>query len=500
MNIAQTITRAVRRQPDRPCVFLGTRMLHTYASFEERVSRLANGLRSATRAGDRVAIVMENRPEYLELLFAAWWAGLVVVPINVKLHPKEVAYIAGHSGAVLVFCGPSSEPELRHELGGSVIALPGTRYKAYLDGEPLPLQEREPEDPAWIFYTSGTTGRPKGARLSHGNLHCMATSYLNDVEEVTDADRCLYAAPMSHGAGLYSVVFMHGGAAHVFPDSGRFDPAEALSTAIAHRRVSMFAAPTMIKRLVREASVRGVAPSAFKTIVYGGAPMYVDDLRHAMETLGGCLAQIYGQGEAPMTISTLSKKDHARSAEAGGERLLGSVGKPFSSVSVHIRADDGREAPADTPGEVFVKGGVVMSGYWKDAEASAEVLREGWLRTGDIGVLDADGYLTLLDRSKDVIITGGSNVYPREVEEVLQAHPSVAEVSVIGRPDPEWGERVVAFVVPGSGTPVDGAALDRHCLAHLARFKRPKAYHFLDSLPKNEYGKILKKALRRMET
>lgn len=141
-----------------------------------------------------------------------------------------------------------------------------------------------------------------------------------------------------------------------------------------------------------------------------------------------------------------------------------------------------------------------MSGYWKDAEASAEVLREGWLRTGDIGVLDADGYLTLLDRSKDVIITGGSNVYPREVEEVLQAHPSVAEVSVIGRPDPEWGERVVAFVVPGSGTPVDGAALDRHCLAHLARFKRPKAYHFLDSLPKNEYGKILKKALRRMET
>jgi long-chain acyl-CoA synthetase len=182
----------------------------------------------------------------------------------------------------------------------------------------------------------------------------------------------------------------------------------------------MFAAPTMVRRLVREVSARGADPSAFKTIVYGGAPMYADDLRHAMETLGGCLVQIYGQGEAPMTISTLSKKDHGLGGEPRGQRVLASVGRPFSSVSVSIRADDGREVPAGTSGEVFVSGEVVMSGYWKDAEATGETLREGWLRTGDVGVLDAGGYLTLLDRSKDVIITGGSNVYPREVEEVLQ--------------------------------------------------------------------------------
>lgn len=491
MNIARSITRTAAKHPRRPCVYEGAQLLHTYAAFADRVSRLAGGLRARARTGDRVALVMGNRPEYLELLFAIWWAGLVAVPINAKLHPREAAYIIGHCGAGLVLCDESWEPELRRLPGVTVTAAPGPGYDAYLEARPLLLQPRAPEDLAWIFYTSGTTGRPKGARLSHGNLHAMSTAYTTAVETVSGTDRYLYAAPMSHGAGLYAVVFMDGGAAHVLPPSGRFDPAEVLATAAAHGNVTLFAAPTMVKRLVREAAAARPDPGVFRTIVYGGAPMYVDDLRQAMRTLGGCLAQIYGQGEAPMTISTLSKADH----RLGDDRVLGSAGRPFPSVTVRLCDEDGREVPPGTPGEVLVKGDVVMSGYWEDEEATRRALRGGWLRTGDIGVLE-DGFLTLLDRSKDVIISGGSNVYPREVEEVLQAHPGVAAVSVVGEPDPEWGERVVAYVVPEPGAELDEADLDRHCLAALARFKRPRAYHVVGELPTSPYGKILKKALR----
>ncbi|WP_101790905.1 AMP-binding protein [Nonomuraea indica] len=493
-NIAEAVAATAWREPDRPCVFLGTDPLHTYGSFAQRVARLAGGLRSLARPGDRVAIAMTNRPEYLELLFATWWAGLVAVPVNRKLHPSEIVYIADHCDVTLLFC--DQDAALREALPASraecLVLCPDGRYQALLQADPLPLQPVAPDDLAWIFYTSGTTGRPKGARLSHRNLSAMARSYVADIAQVTPADRHLYAAPMSHGAGLYSVVFMAGGAAHVFLRSGRFDPAELLSTASAHRHVTVFAVPTMIRRLVREATTRGVDPAAFRTIVYGGAPMYVDDLRQARAVLGGCLVQIYGQGEAPMTISTLSQAEHLHH----DDRVLASVGRPFSTVEVRLCDADGKDVQPDTPGEVLVKGDVVMDGYWRDEQATGEALRDGWLRTGDIGTLDATGRLTLLDRSKDVIISGGSNIYPREVEEVLQTHPGVADVSVVGEPDPEWGERVVAYVVPEPGVALETEALDRHCLAHLARFKRPKAYRFLAALPRNTYGKVVKARLR----
>jgi long-chain acyl-CoA synthetase len=255
----------------------------------------------------------------------------------------------------------------------------------------------------------------------------------------------------------------------------------------------MFAAPTMVKRLVEcDAQCN---PDHINTIVWGGAPMYVADARAAIDRFGPRFAQIYGQGESPMTITTLSKqeiadRDHPRWAER-----LGSAGRPFGCLEVTIADGDDRALPTGEAGEILCRGDVVMPGYWNNPEASAATLRGGWLHTGDVGAFDAEGYLTLKDRSKDVIISGGSNIYPREVEEILLEHASVREVSVIGRPDPEWGEVVVAYVVGDA----DRGELDALCLNGIARFKRPKDYVFVSALPKNNYGKILKTELRELD-
>jgi long-chain acyl-CoA synthetase len=249
----------------------------------------------------------------------------------------------------------------------------------------------------------------------------------------------------------------------------------------------------MVQRLVDHIAATGAASEGFKTLVYGGGPMYVQDIRRALTTMGPRFVQIYGQGESPMTITALSRGHLADAAHPRWVERLGSVGMAQTLVEVAVVGTDGVSLPAGATGEVVVRGDTVMAGYWRKPEATARTLRDGWLWTGDLGALDEDGFLTLKDRSKDVIISGGSNIYPREVEEVLLHHPGVREVSVIGEADAEWGEVVVAFVV---GDCTDAAALDALCLAHIARFKRPKRYHFVPELPKNNYGKVLKTALR----
>jgi long-chain acyl-CoA synthetase len=281
----------------------------------------------------------------------------------------------------------------------------------------------------------------------------------------------------------------------VVPESGGFDADEVFVLAKAHRGVGMFAAPTIVKRLVERAAATGPDLSGLETVVYGGGPMYVADLRRALEVMGPRFAQIYGQGESPMTITALAKRfvndrDHPRWLER-----IASVGIAQSGVEVAVRGEDGRDLPAGEIGEVCVRGAVVMQGYWGNPEATAKSLQGGWLWTGDLASFDDEGFLTLKDRSKDLIISGGSNIYPREVEEALLSHPGVAEVSVVGRPDPEWGEAVVAFVVARGEAPTAGS-LDAHCLARIARFKRPKEYRFVEALPKNHYGKVLKTSLR----
>ncbi len=481
MNLVMWLERAARASPEAVALFKGTSPWARYRELARRVACLAAGLRARAglKAGDRVAIMMKNSPEYLEALYALWWAGLVAVPVNAKLHPKEVAFIVEDSGARLVIEAGRQLEELKGE-------------------EAAQCAEADPASLAWLFYTSGTTGRPKGAMLSHRNLAQMTFSYFADVDNVERGGRLLHAAPLSHGSGLYNFTHLAKGAAQVVPESGGFEPAEILSLLEFHRDVSFFAAPTMVKRLV-EAVRRSPSPlgegAGLRTLVYGGGPMYLADLRAAMEVLGPRLAQIYGQGESPMTITALAKFHHADRSHPRHVERLTSVGLPHCVVEVAIRNGDGRALPPGEVGEICVRGDVVMSGYWRNPEATASALRDGWLWTGDLGAFDDDGFLTLKDRSKDLIVSGGSNIYPREVEEVLLSHPAVAEVSVVGRPDREWGETVVAFVVPRGEAPPT-SELDRLCLDHIARFKRPKEYRFVERLPKNNYGKVVKAELR----
>ena len=477
MNLVTWLARCAGAAPGRPALFHGARQWATYGELAARVARLAGGMRARMGLvpGDRVAIVMRNSPEYLVAMYAAWWAGLAVVPVNARLHAKEVDFIVADA---LARWTVRSAADLEDAAGAEALALTA----------------RRPEDLAWLFYTSGTTGRPKGAMLSHRNLAQMTFSYFADVDAVESDSRLLHAAPLSHGSGLYNFTHLVQGAAQVIPESGAFDAAEVLELLGAHDKVTLFAAPTMVKRLA-EAARAGPRANGLKTIVYGGGPMYLADLREAMAAFGNRLVQIYGQGESPMTISALSKAHHADHAHPRHVERLTSVGLPASVVEVAIRDPQGAPLAAGEVGEICVRGDVVMSGYWNDPEGTAAALRDGWLWTGDLGSFDADGFLTLKDRSKDLIVSGGSNIYPREVEEVLLAHPAVAEASVVGRPDREWGEVVVAFVV-ARGAPPPTQELDRLCLDHIARFKRPREYRFVERLPKNNYGKVVKTELR----
>ena len=504
MNLAVWVQRHGRRRPDDPAVADGERVHATWRVFAERTASVAAGLRDGfgLSPGDRVAVLMRNRPEYLEALFAIWHAGLVAVPVNARLHRNEIAYILDHSGASLVVTDDDHADDAEALVGSveslqAALVAPGERWARLTASSPAPLSDRGPQDPAWLFYTSGTTGRPKGATLTNRNLLMASLSYFADIDPVSPQDAILHAAPLSHGSGLYGLPHVARGAVSVIPHSGGVDPDEIAALLRRWPGMSMFAAPTMVKRLAEAPAIAAADLSNLKTIIYGGAPMYQADLEGALEVFGARLAQIYGQGETPMTITALSKDDHADRVHPRWRDRLQSVGTPRTDVDVGVVDEDGNELAVGEIGEVVVRGDVVMVGYWNEPEATAEALRSGWLHTGDVGRFDADGYLTLHDRSKDLIITGGMNIYPREVEETLLRHPGVRAVAVVGRPDAEWGEAVVAFVVAADDAgPPSAGELDQICLDHVARYKRPKEYRFVATLPTNNYGKVVKRELR----
>jgi long-chain acyl-CoA synthetase len=484
----------------------GSDARYDYAVLAVRVARLAATLlHSGLTPGERIALVARNTPEYIEALFACWHAGLCAVPVNSKLHPDELAYVLEHSGARWAFVDAAWHTALgaagSGESGLERVVEFGSPQYARLFGD---ARRDEPAavaatDAAWLFYTSGTTGRPKGAMLSHRNLRAMSEAFLAGVENVVAGDAIVHAAPLSHGSGLYVVPHVQRAAANVVPESGGFDAQEIAVLLERWRNVRMFAAPTMVKRLVEHGPLGDPALGNLACIVYGGAPMYVEDCRAAYAALGPRLAQIYGQGESPMTITAMTRALIADAIEADDEVRLGSVGVKQPGIELRIADANDTVVATGEIGEVLVRGATVMQGYWKNEPASAAALAGGWLHTGDVGSLDADGFLTLKDRSKDLIISGGSNIYPREVEEVLQRHPGVAEVAVVGRRHADWGEEVVACVVARDAVDVASLEreLDRLCLEHIARFKRPKAYVFFDELPKNNTGKVLKTVLRK---
>ena len=347
---------------------------------------------------------------------------------------------------------------------------------------------------AWLFYTSGTTGRPKGAVLTHRNLLFMSQCYYADIDRLDERDTHLLAAPVSHGAGLYALPFLLQGAQQIV--LSHFDVPAILDVMQRHQRVSLFAAPTMLTRLAHAPEVPGADLTNLKTIYYGGGPMYVADLERALQLFGPRLYQLFGQGESPMTITGLNQRLHADSAHPRWRERLGSCGVARTGLLVKVVDENDRAVPPGEIGEVVTRSDCAMEGYWENPDANAETLRGGWLHTGDLAAW-MGRLLTLRDRSKDMIISGGSNIYPREIEEVLLRHPDVVEASVVGRPHPDWGEAVVAFIVAKPEAQVPEAALDKLCLDHIARFKRPREYRFVAALPKNNYGKVLKTELRR---
>ncbi len=495
MNLANWLKRSAQMTPDRPALFLGRDCVASYGDFWRDACAVAGWLRAGRiKAGDRVALFMKNTPDYLTALYGIWIAGGVVVPINAKLHAREAKFILADSGAEVVF----ASPELAEALAGEkpcpvMVSVPSSEFETARGSAPMEqITFRTADDLAWLFYTSGTTGKPKGVMITHRMLTTMSLCYATDVDAVSAGDATLYAAPMSHGAGLYNMLHVRAGARHVCPVSGGFDPSEIFDLASHFGRTHIFAAPTMVKRLTQVARTSGVKGDGLRTVVYAGGPMYNADIIEAVEHFGPIFVQIYGQGECPMGITALPRGDVADRQHQNWRQRLQSVGRAQSAVEVAIGDSNAKPLPAGAHGEIMVRGDAVMPGYWQNSAATETTLKNGWLMTGDRGFMDADGYVTLQDRSKDMIITGGSNVYPREVEEVLLLDPQVLEVSVVGQPHPEWGEEIVAFVVGE----LDEKRLDQLCLDNIARFKRPKHYVRVDELPKNNYGKVLKTVLR----
>ncbi len=512
MNPALFLWQTARLTPQAPALFRGLEMTADYREFNRRAAAIGNRLKTCfdVAKGDRIALFSKNSTQYLEALYGIWNIGAVAVPINAKLHPREAAYIISDSEARLCFTSARLGNDLANVQDRGAIptinlesvefeamhAVEGTGHEANTDAgpsEPIVLRD---DDMVWLFYTSGTTGKPKGVMITCANIAAMVEAYFASVDEVHASDTAFYAAPLSHGAGIYNFQHVLRGARHAVPVSGGFEPSEIFEAGRQLGNLHLFAAPTMVKRMVEHALASGETGEGIRTIVYGGGPMYLNDIIEAVEVLGDRFCQIYGQGESPMCITALKREIVSDRKDPRWGLRLQSVGTAQQGVEVAIGDGDGNPLKQGEIGEILVRGRSVMKGYWNNPQSTQATLQNGWLWTGDMGELDEEGYLTLKDRSKDVIISGGTNIYPREVEEALLTHAKVREVSVIGKPDPQWGEIVVAFVCFNGQDKVSEKELDAHCLDQIARFKRPKEYYFVDELPKNNYGKVLKTDLR----
>lgn len=507
MNVASFLTQSAVRFPDRTALQYDDGEV-TYAEFHRRALSIGGELLArGLEKGDRVAFAMQNRPEILEVIYGCFAAGLVVVPMNARLHATEMAYIVRQSGAKVLVHGPDFEapldehweefPGVLHrfgvECGGSITAFEELLGGNHMLTEPVDV---DPTDPCWLFYTSGTTGFPKGATWTHRTVRVLVMNYLADVYNITEDDVLIHCAPLSHGSGIVALPAVARGAKNVVMSNPSFDPrvlfAEVQRLGVTH---IAFMAPTQIVKCLDEVDESMYDLSTLRAVCYGGAPIYVEHLKQAVRRFGPIWAQIFGQGECPITATVLPTGDHARFAATDDPRL-GSAGFARTDVEVRVVDEYDKFLPPGQQGEIVVRGDIVMAGYWGDKEATEETLRNGWLHMGDVGMFDEHGYLHLLDRTKDVIISGGNNIYPREVEEVLITHPSVHHVVVVGVPDPYWGEAVRAVVVPEPGSEATAEALMDYCGTKMAGYKKPKAVDFVEELPVSAYGKVLRREVR----
>jgi acyl-CoA synthetase (AMP-forming)/AMP-acid ligase II len=508
INVGTLFTKTARTYPERLAIAYGDYEL-TYQQANERINKLANAFtKLGIKKEQNVAILLHNCPEFIETLFACFKAGIGTVPINFRLHPKECSFIIDNSEAVAVVLGD----DFRDSLYALKNEMPRVKnyicityplegmlsYEDLLKGQSSTFVDVnvEQDDLAWLFYTSGTTGQPKGAMLTHHVLMMMTMNFFADMSPLDYRDVILHAAPLSHGSGLYSLPNVAKGAANVILKSKSFEPKLVFETIQRRNVTNMFMAPAMIKRLITFSEIDNYNLRSLKCVHYGGAPIYVEDLKASVKKLGQVFVQLFGQAESPMTISYLPKEEHLLEGTDEQMKRLTSAGIPRTDVEVKIFDDHDSELPPGKMGEIVVKGEVVMKGYWRNLQATSETLRGGWLHTGDLGVMDEKGYVYILDRAKDMIISGGENIYSREIEDVILLHPAVHEVAVIGVPDETWGEAIKAIVALKEGQKATKEDIINFCKEHLASFKKPKSVEFIDAIPKNPYGKVLKRELR----
>jgi acyl-CoA synthetase (AMP-forming)/AMP-acid ligase II len=507
MNLGQLLVNTARRLPEQVAVSFGDRSL-TYAELDRRTDALARGLNSlGAHRGDRVGVLMRNCPELLEAMFACFKAGYCLVPLNARFTADEISYHLADAGATaLITDAARLDAAKQADVRGVQLVVTEGRatsagvhpFEALISDHGTgssSVSDTDRDDLAWLFYTSGTTGRPKGAMLTHGNLAFVVASWLADLTPMTDHDTTLHAAPLTHGAGFHALAATARGARQVILADTRFDPEAVLALLATHGITNTWMVPTQIIMLTDVAAATRPTLPDLRYVVYGGAPFAPAELRRALEVFGPIFVQLFGQGETPMTATVLPPRDHAEALAGERPDRLSSAGYARPGMDVRVLGDDDTDVALGIVGEVCVRGPSVMRGYWQRPDASAAALRNGWLHTGDLGRMDEHGYLYLLDRAKDLIITGGSNVYAVEVEAHLAEHPAVHDVAVIGVPDRTWGETVVALVVTDTPEADTEKALAAHCHG-LASYKRPRRYAFIDELPRNAYGKVLKRELR----
>ncbi len=504
-NLADMVRSQARVRPDRPALTYGDQVLD-WRALDERSTAVAAAFASiGIGSGDRVAWIGKNAPEYFDVLFGAGKVGAVTVGVNWRLNPAEMAFIVKDAGAQVLVVDEEHLPDGSELLGvaervlmiGSGSLPEGARpYAAWVaDVEPIdPGHSGEPDEVAMQLYTSGTTGLPKGAMLVNSAMSLL-TSVAKPMFGLDEHSINIVAVPTFHigGAGYALVGMAQGGHTILMRD---FDPPAVLDALCRHGVTNAFFVPAMLAALCAVPGAKERDYSALRVVIYGASPITDEVLRVAMDTFGCDFVQVYGMTETTGAITQLGAEDH----DPGGPRsgLLRSAGKPFSWVEMRIvEPESGEEKAPGEVGELWTRSPQNMAGYWNNSEATAATITEdGWLKTGDAGYLDEEGYLFLTDRVKDMIVTGGENVYPIEIENVLAGHPSVADVAVIGVPDARWGETVKAVVVLKPGASADATELIAFCRDRIAHFKCPTSVDFLDVLPRNPSGKILKRELR----
>ncbi|MFO1321421.1 MAG: acyl-CoA synthetase [Burkholderiales bacterium] len=507
-NLSALLSQTAALFPDRPGLIQGDRSW-TWKEINARVDAMVAALRAlGIRTGDKLLVQSRNSLAMFESAWVAFRMGAVWVPTNFRLTPPEVAYLGTSSEAVVMLAEDAfrehvdavraASPTLQHVIilgeprpgEHSYEALVAAHLGAGTDLTPVPADQ-----PLWFFYTSGTTGRPKAGVLTHGQMTFVVANHLADLIPGTDENDCSIAvAPLSHGAGIHALLNVARGAPTVLLPTEKLDPAVVWQLVEKHRVSNLFTVPTIVNRLVEDAAVDRYDHSSLRYVIYAGAPMYRADQKRALQKLGKVLVQYFGLGEVTGCITVLPPSMHSADDDDPNANI-GSCGRPRTGMEVAILDGNGQPLRTGTVGEICVRGPAVFAGYFNNPEATGKAFRGGWFHTGDLGRLDERGLLYITGRESDMYISGGSNVYPREVEEVLLTHPDVAEVAVLGMPDPKWGEIGVAVVVarvPG----LSPESLLEHLDGRCARYRWPRHIYFWDALPKSGYGKVVKRDIR----